>query len=195
MPYLWLPDYYCPRFAFNRSQCSRKDVKMPEKKKDKKIYKIELTKLSMFLWACGFLFLIIWAFILGILVGEGFLPEKRIRPKEEKNNLYDHSEKKERLSFSFHERLTANKSIKNNKQNNICYSVQIAAFLKEKDAKNMVKKFKLKGYKVYYIKAIIKDKTYYRVRCGKSSNRKEMELLKDRLLKNEHIKGIIVRCR
>jgi len=43
-------------------------------KKRWKKYKIELTKLSIFLWGFCFFFLLGWIFVLGILVGQGFLP-------------------------------------------------------------------------------------------------------------------------
>lgn len=155
---------------------------MPEKKK----YKIELTRLSIFLLGCGFVFLIIWSFILGIFVGESFLPEREKSPKKRKYNL----EKEEKIDFSFHEELTSDSF-----KNNTCYSVQVAAFLREKDAQDMVKRLIAKGYKAYYTRGVINKKTYYRVRCGRSYNKKEIKILRDRLLKDEHIKGIIVRCR
>ncbi|MFC1535452.1 SPOR domain-containing protein [Thermodesulfobacteriota bacterium] len=43
------------------------------KKKGKK-YHIELTSLSVLLWGIFLLFLLTWIFVLGILVGRGFLP-------------------------------------------------------------------------------------------------------------------------
>ena len=176
---------------------------MGEKKRQKKKYGIELTGASMFLWGGLFLFLIVWAFILGIFVGEGLLPEKEFRPKKEKNIIQEAKEETE-PEFSFHKRLTAPQP-ETKKKNNIpkkqntfkargCYSVQIAAFLKEKDAQDMVRRLKRRKYDVYYTKTIKDNKTYYRVRCGRL-DRKKAELLKKKLLRQEHIKGIIVRCR
>jgi len=135
-------------------------------------------------------------------VGEGLLPEKEFRPKKKKNIIQETREETE-PEFSFHKRLTAPQP-ETKKSNNIlkqetfkesdCYSVQIAALLKEKDAQDMVRRLKRRKYDVYYTKTIKDNKTYYRVRCGRL-DRKKAELLKKKLLRQEHIKGIIVRCR
>jgi cell division septation protein DedD len=37
-------------------------------------YRIEFTRLSLFLWGGGFLFVLLWIFVFGILVGRGSLP-------------------------------------------------------------------------------------------------------------------------
>ncbi len=176
-----------------------------EFKRQKKTFKIEFTKGSVLLWTTILIFTIVWAFILGVFVGKGFLPEKEIRPNKKNKIINKKEENKNTIDFfSFHKQLTSNtyrsenlknKVVHKNKhKKNLCYSVQIAAFLKEKDAKNMVKAFNLKGYPVYYVKYTKNKKEYYRVRCGKSSSKKEIEDLKNRLIKKEHIKGIIVRC-
>ncbi|MEE9610213.1 MAG: SPOR domain-containing protein [Desulfatiglandales bacterium] len=47
--------------------------KSKSKKRAKK-YRIELTSFSIFLWGSGLFFLLAWTFVLGILVGRGFLP-------------------------------------------------------------------------------------------------------------------------
>ena len=44
-------------------------------KKGGKTYKLELTFLSSFIWGVFLFFLLTWVFVLGILVGRGFLPE------------------------------------------------------------------------------------------------------------------------
>ncbi len=51
-------------------------VKSREKKKKKptKKFQIELTPFSSLLWGVFFFFLLTWIFVLGILVGRGFLP-------------------------------------------------------------------------------------------------------------------------
>ncbi|MGD2126035.1 MAG: SPOR domain-containing protein, partial [Desulfobacteraceae bacterium] len=46
------------------------------KKGSKRKYKIELTSLSFFFWGFCLFFLLSWTFVLGILVGRGFLPGK-----------------------------------------------------------------------------------------------------------------------
>ncbi|MBW2031537.1 MAG: SPOR domain-containing protein [Deltaproteobacteria bacterium] len=48
--------------------------KAKTKKGGKRRYQIEMTPLSLFLWGFCFLFLLAWVFVLGILVGRGFLP-------------------------------------------------------------------------------------------------------------------------
>ena len=78
---------------------------MAEKKR-KKRYKIEFTRASLFLWGGLFLFLIVWAFILGIFVGKGLIPEKGFVPKKKKTTIQETKEEKE-PKFSFHKRLTA----------------------------------------------------------------------------------------
>lgn len=47
--------------------------KSKSKKRAKK-YRIELASFSIFLWGSGLFFLLAWTFVLGILVGRGFLP-------------------------------------------------------------------------------------------------------------------------
>ena len=44
------------------------------KKTGKKRYQIEVTSLTLFLWAFCALFFVAWIFVLGIFVGRGFLP-------------------------------------------------------------------------------------------------------------------------
>ncbi|MBN2124603.1 MAG: SPOR domain-containing protein [Deltaproteobacteria bacterium] len=48
--------------------------KAKTKKAQKKKYQIEMTSTSIFLWGFCFFFLLAWIFVLGILVGRGFLP-------------------------------------------------------------------------------------------------------------------------
>jgi cell division septation protein DedD len=63
----------------------------------------------------------------------------------------------------------------------------------QKDAISLTNK--LKKYGAYYVKKTKGSKTYYRVRCGSFSSKKEAEVLRERLLKDVHLKGIIVRCK
>jgi hypothetical protein len=44
-------------------------------KKEGRRYRIELTPVSAFLWSLGLLFLLSWIFVLGIMVGRGFIPD------------------------------------------------------------------------------------------------------------------------
>ncbi len=48
--------------------------KRSRSKKRSKKYQIELTPLSIFLWGGCLFFVLAWIFVLGILVGRGFLP-------------------------------------------------------------------------------------------------------------------------
>ena len=52
---------------------------MPKRKTEKKNkdgrYHVEFSLLSLFCWSLGLFFLLVWIFVLGILVGRGFLPE------------------------------------------------------------------------------------------------------------------------
>ena len=49
--------------------------KKSQPKKTGKTYQIEFTFLSTFIWGIFLFFLLSWVFVLGILVGRGFLPE------------------------------------------------------------------------------------------------------------------------
>lgn len=171
---------------------------MKEKRKKKKRYKVELTAASMCLWGGLFLFLIVWAFILGILVGEGLLPEAEFKIKKKKNIIQE-PKKEAEPEFSFHKRLTSPKAEekrhKNASKRNICYSVQVAAFLKEKDALNMIRRLRKKKYHAYYTKTTKDNRIYYRVRCGRFNSKQKAEVLRKRILREEHIKGIIVKCK
>ncbi|MEW6665787.1 MAG: SPOR domain-containing protein [Thermodesulfobacteriota bacterium] len=48
--------------------------KTPPARETKKKYHIEMTSLSLFFWVFGLCFLLTWVFVLGVLVGRGFLP-------------------------------------------------------------------------------------------------------------------------
>lgn len=48
--------------------------KTPSARETGKKYHIEMTPLSLFFWVFGFCFLLTWVFVLGVLVGRGFLP-------------------------------------------------------------------------------------------------------------------------
>ena len=49
--------------------------KKTEKRKKEGKYSVEFSLLSLFFWGLGSFFLLVWIFVLGILVGRGFLPE------------------------------------------------------------------------------------------------------------------------
>lgn len=149
-----------------------------------KRYKIELTRGSLVIWCLVIIVLIVWAFFLGFFVGNGLFSEegtevkKKEMQKKEKANILP--------EFSFHKELTETKEKKD------CYSVQVAAYLKEKDAIELVKR--LKDYDSYYIREKTGGKIFYKVRCGRLKSKKEAIELRKRILKESHLKGIIVRC-
>ena len=57
------------------------------RKKGVKKYQIELTSISVFFWSFCLLFLLSWIFILGILVGRGFLPGEVTAISDLKNQI------------------------------------------------------------------------------------------------------------
>ncbi|MDB9823158.1 SPOR domain-containing protein [Deltaproteobacteria bacterium] len=95
-----------------------------------KRYKIELTSLSALLWCVFLFFLLIWVFVLGILVGRGFLPGTVTTISELKSQItklqemvsikepYDSSTPKETEQdpkLAFYEKLASKKDeVKNN---------------------------------------------------------------------------------
>ncbi len=159
--------------------------------KGKKSYKIELARGSLIIWCLVIVVLIVWAFFLGFFVGSGLFSEEEGTLEIKKKEI----QKKEKANilpkFSFHKELTETKE--KNKEKEDCYSVQVVAYLKEKDAIALVKKLSL--YNPYYIKEKTDGKIFYKVRCGRLKNKKEAIELKERILKETHLKGIIVKCR
>jgi cell division septation protein DedD len=52
--------------------------KKPSSKENKAKYQIEMSSVSLFFWGFCFCFLLAWVFVLGVLVGRGFLPSALI---------------------------------------------------------------------------------------------------------------------
>jgi len=50
-------------------------ARKPRAKRKSKRYRLEFSRTSVFFWSLGSLFFLAWIFVLGILVGRGFLPE------------------------------------------------------------------------------------------------------------------------
>ncbi len=167
-----------------------------EKEKKKKVYKIELTRLSIALWSLIFVVLIVWSFILGLLIGAGIFSEKeeatasQLKAEPHLSTKEENKKNENPPKFSFHRTLTSPKP--NSVFKEKCYSVQVAAFLKEKDAINLVNR--LKRYGSYYVKKATGSRTYYRVRCGKFDNKEDALALKRKIQKETSFNGIIVRC-
>jgi len=49
-------------------------AKNTEKRKKGRRYHVDFSLVSLFFWGMGIFFLLVWIFVLGILVGRGFLP-------------------------------------------------------------------------------------------------------------------------
>ena len=163
-----------------------------KKGKEKRVFTIRLTITSIILWSIVFLVIIGWAFLLGILAGAGFFSEdvELVNPKTEHVKEVENEEKA--LKFSYHKMLTSKP--KEIASPDLCYSVQVVAYRKEENAIRFVRKLKKWGYSAYYIKSVKNGKTYYKVRCGRLRERRDAEILKERIFKRLHISGMIVRC-
>ena len=221
--------------------------------KASKKYKIELTPLSILLWVGGLFFVLSWIFVLGILVGRGYLPGavtaisdigSRISTLEEmvsSNRSSDLASPKEsesdpKLTFfdelsskreEAKEERTPKRSVKgkesqrqrealrpmnkNRDQKQVVvsqkaqpnqslpriadaqYTVQLASFGEKSRAEKMINDLVGRGYLAYYYEGKVKGKTYHRVRCGIFPRRKAAEDYAEKLLREEGIKGLVIR--
>lgn len=75
------------------------------------------------------------------------------------------------------------------------YVVQVASLDNEKDGTRLVKRLTEKGYSAYCYKVYVKNKPYYRVRCGTFESKKTALGIKDALLEKEGLKGIVVKVK
>jgi hypothetical protein len=210
-----------------------------------KRYHLELSLTSVFLWSLGLFFIMGWIFVLGILVGRGFLPEgvkhlteltsqitrlqdmvsnrKRSELEVIKNRdeapkfaFYDElSKKKEEIArtgkpltkkIEKKEVASQNKPVEKSDvispvqekpvepvKDGQKYTVQIASLESEIQAIRMVNKMAGSGYPAFYLKANVKGKTYFRVRCGRFENRQEAAEFLTLLARREKIKGFVTR--
>ncbi len=71
------------------------------------------------------------------------------------------------------------------------WAVQVNAFPNERDAKNLAKKLKDKGYDSYVVSTSIKGKTWYRVRVGRFATRGEAKELQETLMAKENFNKAI----
>ena len=72
------------------------------------------------------------------------------------------------------------------------YTVQIASYASELDAKKRSKNLRNKGFSAFYIPAQIKGKTWYRVNIGLFQNRKEASFYRQRIAKQAGIKTSLI---
>jgi cell division septation protein DedD len=78
------------------------------------------------------------------------------------------------------------------KKGKILYSVQVGAFQNPEDSEVLKKKLKGMGYTVYVVSSA-GDKPTYRVRVGKTADRKSAEILAVKLKRTQNLKGFVVR--
>jgi cell division septation protein DedD len=65
------------------------------------------------------------------------------------------------------------------------WSVQVNAYLDERDAQDLVKKLSDKGYDAYVVTTNIKGRTWYRVRVGRLATQQEAKNLQQTLMTKE----------
>ena len=240
------------------------------KKVGKKRYQFEMTSIGMFLWGCSLFFLLAWIFVLGILVGRGFLPgtvtaisdlKKQISRLQE---MVNHKKTEDRVvskkydpdpKLAFYEKLSSKKyeakmdsgpsgaatrvvplqnkgervqglmpekgehltlkpeppnEIKEIKETlmekrsggevlekqkalavDMPFTVQIASLRNRDKADQMIKGLIDQGYPAYYYEANVKGKIYYRIRCGRFSDRRDAAEYAKKLEREEGIKGFV----
>jgi septal ring-binding cell division protein DamX len=73
------------------------------------------------------------------------------------------------------------------------YTVQVASLENEIKAVNMVDQLINKGYPAYFYKVHIKNRTFYRIRCGRFRDQGEADDFRGLLAQREKIKGIVAR--
>jgi cell division septation protein DedD len=206
-------------------------------------YQLELSSMSLVFWVVCILFFMGWIFVLGVLVGRGFLPgantaiadlkaqvtklqemvarNKRVDQKpqakediDSKLGFYDKLEsKKEDKRKPFPEfppepaksekavkppdttvadvkADIAKKEASAKKQDTaksaslpFRYVIQIAAVDDKVKAEDMVRKLSSRGVDAYLQEAVVKGKTYYRVRCGRFLTKEEASGYAQRLPK------------
>jgi cell division septation protein DedD len=73
------------------------------------------------------------------------------------------------------------------------YTVQVASLDNENKAVKMADRLKNRGHPAYVKKVNVKGKTYYRVRCGRFSDKKEASDYEKLLTKQDKIKGFVIK--
>jgi cell division septation protein DedD len=73
------------------------------------------------------------------------------------------------------------------------YTVQVASLDSENKAVKMADRLKNRGHPAYVKKVNVKGKTYYRVRCGRFSDKKEASEYEKLLAKQDKKKGFVIK--
>lgn len=71
------------------------------------------------------------------------------------------------------------------------YTIQVASISELANAEKTVKELLEKGFDAYYYEAIVKGKKYYRIRCGRFSNRAEARVYSLKLEEKTGLKGYV----
>jgi len=71
------------------------------------------------------------------------------------------------------------------------YTIQLTSVLNRLEAIKLTNKLVSKGYPAFYTNAVIRGRTYYRVRCGRFLNRAYAKKFRNNLMKKEGISGFI----
>ncbi|MBW1805995.1 MAG: SPOR domain-containing protein, partial [Deltaproteobacteria bacterium] len=75
----------------------------------------------------------------------------------------------------------------------ILYTVQLASLGNRDKAEKMINGLIEQGYDAYYYEAEVKDKTYFRIRCGRFTTRNEANAYARILAEEGGVKGFVSR--
>jgi hypothetical protein len=90
-------------------------------------------------------------------------------------------------------RVEPSKQLPGTEPNRSGFTVQLSATDSEDGAARMVDRLKKKGYAAYFVKAHVKGRLYYRVRCGKFETEAQAKAYAAELAKREGIRGLVSR--
>jgi hypothetical protein len=90
-------------------------------------------------------------------------------------------------------RVEPSKQPPSTEQNRSGFTVQISATDSEDGAAKILNRLKKKGYSAYVVKAYVKGRLYYRVRCGKFETEAQAKAHAAELAKREGIRGFVSR--
>ena len=167
--------------------------------KKSKIISFEFTLPSLIMWSIVIALLMIWVFTLGVMAGEGRLPDNIKMLTEQVaslQNIINQNQRKQDAApenkedepvqpFGFYD-LASGKtaepelSRKETKpaatvKNSGNFVIQVAAFEEKNAADRLVKTLSDKGYPAYVYEVLINDKVLFRVRCGYYKEKSEAE--------------------
>ena len=189
-------------------------------KKEKKRYTFQLTLSFLLLLSICLVFVLVWVFSLGIMVGRGFLPSaieafssvnEEVTNDEEDKEI-DHTRPIREEELIFYNRLISKKEetkervrsshvlkdkdkeakVEQLKEEIRSYSVQVAALKDKGKAEKMVERLVRLGYPTYYYQTLINDVMYYRIRCGPFQKIEEANKSAKRLADKEGFKPFVI---